>query len=71
MADEKPETRQRGAVTEWRPDDDRVSGGSDHSVQTEAHRAEGSANLANDSATMGGAAGTVSEADRPEDKRSR
>jgi hypothetical protein len=56
MSDEK---RQRGAVTDYRPDDDRVSGGADKSVQSEALGAEGSEDLAYNSSTSGGAAGRV------------
>lgn len=59
MADE--ETRKRGAVTEYRPNDDHVSGGSDKSVQSEALGAEGSANLSNSGATSGGAAGRIND----------
>ena len=51
-------------MTDYRPNEDDVKGGSDHSVQSEALGAEGSENLANDSATSGGAAGRIDEIDR-------
>jgi hypothetical protein len=55
------EIRKRGAVTEYRPDEKDVSGGSDKSVQTEALGAEGSQNLPANSATSGGAAGRIND----------
>jgi hypothetical protein len=48
---------------EFRPDDDRLSGGSDGSVQKEALGKEGSEELGNTSATAGGAAGKIEELD--------
>ncbi|HEX9983041.1 MAG TPA: hypothetical protein VGF69_07245 [Thermoanaerobaculia bacterium] len=59
-----------GAVTEYRPHKDDVSGGADKSVQTEALGAEGAANLSNSSASSGGAAGRVNTIDHnPTPKR--
>lgn len=52
-----------GAVTEYRPHKDDVSGGADKSVQTEALGAEGAADLSNSSASSGGAAGRVNTVD--------
>jgi hypothetical protein len=64
------EVRKHGAVTEYRPKDDHVSGGRDKSVQTEALGAEGSSNLSNSSATSGGAAGRINDLDHnPTPKR--
>ena len=63
----KEEIRKRGTVTDYRPDDNEVLGGKEKSVQSEATGAEGSENLANDSATNGGAAGRINDpAKRPE-----
>lgn len=60
MADRKDdEVTHHGAVTEYRPHKDDVSGGSDKSVQSEALGAEGAANLSNSSASSGGAAGRI------------
>lgn len=58
MANE--DIRKHGAVTEYRPEKDDVSGGSDKSVQTEAIGAEGDRNLTSTSATSGGAGGQIS-----------
>ena len=57
----KQEIRKHGPATDYRPDEDDVKGGADHLVQSEAWGAEGSENLANDSATSGGAAGRVDD----------
>jgi len=57
----KDEIRKHGAVTDYRPDRDDVSGGSDKSVQTEALGAEGLTNLGATSGSMGGAAGTIND----------
>jgi hypothetical protein len=57
------EIRKHGAVTEYRPDDDSVSGGSDKSVQSEAIGAEG--DLPANSATSGGQAGRINTIDHP------
>lgn len=59
----KDEIRKRGDVTDYRPDDDRVSGGRDHSVQSEALGAEGSADLGVTSGTSGGAGGRIEDLD--------
>lgn len=53
------EIKRHGAITEFRPDDDRISGGKDHSVQTEARGDEGIENLPGNSATSGGAGGGI------------
>ena len=57
------EIRKHGAVTDYRPDDERLRGGKDHSVQTEALGEEGSANLAQSGTTTSGAAGRVDDQD--------
>src|SRR5256885_3973041 len=51
--------RQRGDVTDYRPDDDRVRGDKTHSVQKEATGGEGSDDLAN-----GPTAGRIESVDR-------
>jgi hypothetical protein len=63
MAKDSEDIRKHGAVTEYRPDDDRISGGRDHSVQTEALGADG--DLPANSATSGGAAGRINTVDHP------
>jgi hypothetical protein len=68
MADD--EIKKHGAVTEYRPNDDRARGGKTHSVQTEALGADGSENLSNTSASSGGAAGRINDLDHnPTPKR--
>jgi hypothetical protein len=62
----KDDIRKHGAVTEYQPERDDVSGGSDKSVQTEARGAEGAANLANSSASSSGSAGEIESIDRDE-----
>ncbi|MBV8516243.1 MAG: hypothetical protein JO197_02470 [Acidobacteria bacterium] len=57
------EIRKHGAVTEYRPHEDDVSGGSDKSVQAEALGAEGSSELSNAGATSGSAAGRIENLD--------
>ena len=59
----KGEIRKRGPVTEYRPDEDDLKGGSDHSVQSEALGAEGSDDLASGGATSGRAAGRINDLD--------
>jgi hypothetical protein len=54
--EEKADIRKHGPITEFRPDDDRISGGKDGSVQKEALGAEGIDNLSATSASSGGAA---------------
>jgi hypothetical protein len=54
---------------EFRPDDDRLSGGSDDSVQKEALGKEGSADIGNTSTTSGGAAGKIEELDTDRQRR--
>jgi hypothetical protein len=60
---DNPDIRKDGAVTEYRPDDQSVRGGKDHSVQSEALGADMDENLAASSATSGGAAGRFNDLD--------
>jgi hypothetical protein len=55
--------RQRGAVTDYRPNDRSMRGNAAGGVQTEALGAEGSENLSATSATSGGAAGQLNDID--------
>jgi hypothetical protein len=57
----KDEIRKHGAVTEYRPERDDVSGGRDKSVQSEALGAQGLDNLAATSGSSGGSAGTIED----------
>jgi hypothetical protein len=57
----KDEIRKHGAVTEYRPERDDVSGGSDKSVQTEAIGAQGSQNIDVTSSTSRGGGGEFSD----------
>ena len=59
----KDEIRKRGAVTEYRPDNDEVSGGRDKSVQGEATGAEKASDIAQSGTTSRGAAGRVDNLD--------
>lgn len=59
----KDDIRKRGAVTEYRPDKDDISGGRDKSVQTEAWGAEGEENVSVTGSTSGGAAGRLEDLD--------
>jgi hypothetical protein len=57
--DKNDEVITHGAVTEYRPHKDDVSGGSDKSVQSEATGAEGASDLNTAGSTSGGAAGRI------------
>lgn len=59
MANKDDEIIKHGAVTEYRPHKDDVSGGSDKSVQKEALGAEGLENLSATSGSSGGASGRI------------
>ena len=64
MANKDDEIIKHGAVTEYRPHKDDVSGGRDKSVQTEATGAEGIADLGATSGSAGGdAMGRIPEPD--------
>jgi hypothetical protein len=64
----KDEIRKHGAVTEYRPDRDDISGGRDKSVQAEALDAEGIDNLAATSGSSGGGAGRIDDDVRKPDR---
>ena len=58
------ETRKRGAVTDYRPDDDTLRGDNHHSVQSEALGEEGDANLSQSGTTMSGGSGQIEDLDK-------
>jgi hypothetical protein len=58
-----------GAVTEYRPHKDDVSGGRDKSVQSEATGAEGASDLQSSGSTSGGVAGRITDLDPNEPPR--
>lgn len=65
--DENPEIVKEGDVTTYRPNDDRISGGKEHSVQSEARQQQGDEDLGVTGSTQGGAAGHVHDlSDTPE-----
>lgn len=64
MSNEKEsDSRREGNVTTYRPDDDRLSGGRDGSVQSEARGEKGTEELGSTSTTSGGAAGKINDLD--------
>jgi hypothetical protein len=69
MAKNDDEIRHHGAITEFRPHKDDVSGGRDKSVQSEATGAEGASDLNVAGSTSGGAAGRFSSPDHNEPPR--